>query len=229
MPDEKRIPVGPGGPAGPEPEDGTGGEPESEHFDGRPVLLFATAEAWERWIEAQPADSPGLWLKVAKKGCTTPSIDYATAVESALCFGWIDSQIRAYDESFYLQRFTPRKARSKWSRVNRDKASALIKAARMRPSGLREVELAKSDGRWDAAYAGQASMTVPADLQAALDADPRAAEFFAGLDRANRFAVLWRIHDAKRADTRALRIARYVAMLHDHEVIHPREPKKKDA
>lgn len=226
MADEKRIRTDP---ARPGPEDGTGSEAEPEHLDGRPVLLFATVEAWERWLGAQPTDSPGLWMKVAKKGCPTPGIDYPTAIDSALCFGWIDSQIRAYDDSFYLQRFTPRKARSKWSQVNRDKADALIAAGRMRPTGLREIELAKSDGRWDAAYAGQASMPVPPDLQAALDADPRAAEFFTALDRANRFAVLWRIHDAKRADTRARRIERYVAMLHDHEVIHPREPKKKDA
>lgn len=197
-----------------------------ELLDGRPVKSFATAEQWELWMDAQPTDSPGLWVKLAKKGCTTPSIDYATAVESALCFGWIDSQIRTYDESFYLQRFTPRKPRSKWSEVNRNKAIALIAAGRMRPTGLREVELAKSDGRWEAAYPGQATMTVPPDLQAALDADPRAAEFFAGLDRNNRFAVLFRIHDAKRADTRARRIERYVAMLHDHEAIHPRAPKK---
>lgn len=200
-----------------------GTEPESS--DGRPVLLFATAEAWERWMEAQGPDSPGLWLKMAKKGCATPSIDYATAVESALCFGWIDSQLRGHDEFFYLQRFTPRKARSKWSRINREKADVLIAAGRMRPTGLREVELARADGRWAAAYAGQASMTVPPDLRAALDADPPAAEFFAGLDRSNRYAVLFRIHEAKRAATRAQRIERYVAMLHDHEVIHPRAPK----
>lgn len=227
MADEKRVRTGLTGP-GPGPEDRTVSEAEPEQFDGQPVVLFATAEAWERWLDAEPTGSRGLWMKVAKKGCPTPAIGYATAIESALCFGWIDSQIRSYDESFYLQRFTPRKARSKWSQVNREKADALIAAGRMRPAGLREIELAKSDGRWDAAYAGQASMTVPPDLQAALDADPRAAEFFTGLDRANRFAVLWRIHDAKRAETRARRIERYVAMLHDHEVIHSREPKKKD-
>jgi uncharacterized protein YdeI (YjbR/CyaY-like superfamily) len=202
---------------------------EAEEIDGRPVLLFATAPEWESWLEAQPADSAGLWLKLAKKGCATPSIDYGTAVESALCFGWIDSQLRSYDESFYLQRFTPRKPRSKWSQTNRDRVAALLAADRMRPAGLREVELAQADGRWEAAYAGQASMPVPPDLQAALDADPRAAEFFAGLDGANRFAVLYRIHEAKRADTRARRVERYVAMLHEHETIHPRRPKKAGA
>ncbi|HTJ66008.1 MAG TPA: YdeI/OmpD-associated family protein [Actinospica sp.] len=187
-----------------------------------PTLIFGTAEEWEHWLEQQPADSPGLWLKLAKKGCDTPSIDYATALESALCFGWIDGQKRPLDESFWLQRFTPRKPRSRWSRINRDKATALIEAGRMRPGGLREVERARADGRWDAAYEGQRVAEVPEDLQAALDADPRAAEFFATLDSANRYAVLYRVQEAKRADTRAKRIEKFVAMLHEHETLHPR-------
>jgi uncharacterized protein YdeI (YjbR/CyaY-like superfamily) len=198
---------------------------ETEEYQGQPIILFASAEAWELWLEAQPADSAGLWLKFAKKGCATPSIDYATALESALCFGWIDGQKRPYDESYWLQRFCPRKARSRWSKINRDKATGLIESGRMRPAGLREVELAQGDGRWDAAYASQSVAEVPADLQAALDADPRAAEFFATLDRANRYAVLYRVHEAKRADTRAKRIEKFVAMLHAHETIHPRTAK----
>jgi uncharacterized protein YdeI (YjbR/CyaY-like superfamily) len=196
---------------------------DAEELQGKQILAFATADDWERWLDAQSPDSPGLWLKLAKKGCDTPSIDYATAVESALCFGWIDGQKRPYDESYWLQRFTPRKARSKWSRINRDKAAALIESGRMQPAGLREVELAKADGRWDAAYESQSSSTVPDDLQAALDADPRAAEFFATLDKANRYAVLYRVHEAKRADTRAKRIEKFVAMLHAHETIHPQK------
>lgn len=199
---------------------------DAEELQGQPILAFATAEDWERWLGAQPSDFAGLWLKLAKKGCDTPSIDYPTALESALCFGWIDGQKRPYDESHWLQRFTPRKARSKWSRINRDKATALIESGRMRPSGLREVELAKADGRWDAAYEGQRSSTVPEDLQAALDADPRAAEFFATLDKANRYAVLYRVNEAKRADTRATRIEKFVAMLHAHETVHPRRATK---
>ncbi|HWG23486.1 YdeI/OmpD-associated family protein [Actinospica sp.] len=190
------------------------------------MLLFATAGEWESWLENQPADSPGLWLKLAKKGSETPSIDYATALESALCFGWIDGQKRPYDESFWLQRFTPRTARSKWSRINRDRATALIEAGRMRPGGLREVERAREDGRWEAAYPSQSGATVPEDLQAALDAEPRAAEFFATLDSANRYAVLYRVHAAKRADTRAKRIEKFVAMLNAHETIHPRRDAK---
>jgi uncharacterized protein YdeI (YjbR/CyaY-like superfamily) len=200
---------------------------DAEEFQGRPVRVFATAADWERWLEQQPADSKGLWLKLAKKGCPTPSIDYATAVESALCFGWIDGQKRPLDASFWLQGFTPRKARSRWSRINRDKASALIAAGRMRESGLREVEAAKADGRWEAAYAAQSTATVPEDLRAALDADPEAAEFFATLDGANRFAVLYRVQEAKRAATRAARIEKYVAMLHAHETVHPRRGEAK--
>ena len=191
-----------------------------------PTLLFATVEDWENWLEAQPADSPGLWLKIAKKGCATTSIDYPTALESALCFGWIDGQKRPLDDSFWLQRFTPRKSRSRWSKINRDKATALIESGRMRPSGLSEVERARQDGRWDAAYESQSVAAVPEDLQAALDADPRAAEFFATLDSANRYAVLYRVHEAKRASTRAARIEKFVAMLHAHETIHPRRNAK---
>jgi uncharacterized protein YdeI (YjbR/CyaY-like superfamily) len=198
-----------------------------EEFQGKPVLLFATADDWERWLEQQPADCAGLWLKLAKKGCGTPSIDYAVALESALCFGWIDGQKRPLDASYWLQGFTPRKKRSRWSRINREKAQALIGAGRMRPSGLREVQAAQADGRWEAAYESQSSATVPADLQAALDADPEAAAFFATLDGANRYAVLHRVAEAKRAETRAARIEKFVAMLHAHETLHPpRTPRK---
>ena len=195
---------------------------ETEEYQGQPIILFASAGDLERWLEAQPAGSSGFWLKLAKKGCPTPSIDYATALESALCFGWIDGQKRPYDESYWLQRFCPRKARSKWSKINRDKATALIESGRMRPGGLREVESARQDGRWEAAYASQSVATVPEDLRAALDADPRAAEFFSTLDSGNRYAVLYRVQEAKRADTRAKRIEKFVAMLHEHETLHPR-------
>ena len=195
---------------------------EREQYQGQPIILFASAQAWELWLDEQPRDSAGLWLKLAKKGCATPSIDYPTALESALCFGWIDGQKRPYDESYWLQRFCPRKARSRWSRINRDKAEALIECGRMRQAGLREVESARKDGRWEAAYASQTTAEVPEDLRAALDADPRAAEFFATLDSANRYAVLYRVHEAKRAETRAKRIEKFVAMLHAHETIHPR-------
>ena len=198
---------------------------EIEEYQGQPIILFPSARDWELWLDAQPPGSTGLWLKLAKKGCPTPSIDYATALESALCFGWIDGQKRPYDESYWLQRFCPRKPRSRWSEINRGKATALIECGRMRPAGLREVELARQDGRWDAAYASQSVAEVPEDLRAALDADPRAAAFFATLDRTNRYAVLYRVHEAKRAETRAARITKFVAMLHDQETLHPRPAK----
>jgi uncharacterized protein YdeI (YjbR/CyaY-like superfamily) len=198
-----------------------------EEYQGQPILLFASAEQWEDWLGRQPTGSAGLWVKLAKKGCETPSIDYPTALESALCFGWIDGQKRPYDESYWLQRFTPRKARSRWSRINRERATALIESGRMREAGLREVELARADGRWEAAYASQSVAEIPADLQAALEADEPAAVFFASLDRTNRYAVLYRIQEAKRAETRAKRIEKFVAMLRAQETIHPR-PAKSD-
>jgi uncharacterized protein YdeI (YjbR/CyaY-like superfamily) len=141
-------------------------------------------------------------------------------LDTALCFGWIDGQRKALDEKHFLQRFTPRRARSKWSEINRGKVEALSKAGRMRSSGLAEIERAKADGRWDAAYAGQAAMTVPEDLQAELDARPQAAAFFATLSSQNRYAILFRLHDAKRPETRARRVAKFVAMLEAGETLH---------
>ena len=149
------------------------------------------------------------------------TVSYAEALDVALCFGWIDGQKRPLDDDYWLQRFTPRKPGSKWSKINRGKAEALITAGRMRPAGLREVEAAKADGRWAAAYDGQGTATVPDDLRQALDADEDAAAFFATLNRANRYAILYRIHEARKPQTRAARIARFVAMLRDHQTVHP--------
>lgn len=195
--------------------------------DAPETIRFEQAADFEAWLEANGASSTGLWVELAKKGSGLASIDYATALEAALCFGWIDGQKRSLDDACWLQRFTPRTPRGRWSRINRDKASALIEAGRMRPAGQREVDLAKADGRWDAAYEGQRSVAVPEDLQAALDADPEAAAFFATIDSANRYAVLYRVHEAKRAETRARRIEKLVAMLHAHETIHPRRAARK--
>ena len=183
-------------------------------------MAFASPADWAAWLAEHHEDSGGLWLKIAKKGSGVDSVTYAEAVEVALCHGWIDGQKRALDDAHWLQRFTPRKARSRWSKINRDKATELIERGAMRPAGLREVERAKADGRWDAAYAGARSATVPPDLQAALDVDDRAREFFATLDGANRYAILYRVQDAKRPETRARRIEKYVAMLHEHRKIH---------
>jgi uncharacterized protein YdeI (YjbR/CyaY-like superfamily) len=185
-----------------------------------PVVSFSSAQLWEAWLADQHESAAGVWLKMAKKDSGSPSVSYAEAVEVALCFGWIDGVKRAVDDTHWVQRFTPRRARSKWSQINRDKAEALTAAGRMRPAGLREVERAKTDGRWDAAYASQRTITVPSDLDQALAGNAAARAFFATLNSANRYAILYRIHEAKRPETRARRIAGYVAMLAEHKTIH---------
>ena len=188
--------------------------------DGLDVLPFPTADAWHRWLEEHHSSSPGLWVKIAKKGSGIDSVHYPDVLESALCFGWIDGHRRALDEDHFLQRFTPRRARSRWSQINRATAERLIAEGRMAPAGLAEVERARDDGRWDAAYAGQRAMEVPEDLQRELDARPQAAEFFAGLSSQNRYAILYRLQDAKKPETRARRLATFVAMLQAGETIH---------
>lgn len=188
--------------------------------DDLPILLFAAPADLEAWLEGNHAVSDGVWLKIAKKGAAVPSVTYGEALELALCFGWIDSQKRGHDEQHFLQRFTPRRPRGRWSRINRDKAEALIAAERMRPSGLAEIEAAKADGRWEAAYEGQRSAAVPDDLRRELDASPAAREFFAGLDSANRYALIYRLDDAKRPETRERRLRMFVSMLERGEKVH---------
>jgi uncharacterized protein YdeI (YjbR/CyaY-like superfamily) len=183
-------------------------------------LRFATARAFESWLRKNHASSDGAWLLIAKAGAGQATVTYAQAVEIALCHGWIDGQKKGLDEQYWLQRFTPRRARSLWSKANRAKAEALIASGRMQPSGLAEIDRAKADGRWDAAYDGPSTADVPPDLQAALDAQPSARSFFAQLDRANRYAVLWRVQTAQRPETRAKRIEALVAMLAREEKIH---------
>jgi uncharacterized protein YdeI (YjbR/CyaY-like superfamily) len=186
-----------------------------------PVLGFPDPQAWDSWLADQHERSAGVWLKIPKKGSGGAGISYPEALEVALCYGWIDGQKRGLDDEYWLQRFTPRKPGSRWSKINTGKAGELIEAGRMRPAGLREVELARADGRWDAAYAGQRSITVPPDLERELAANAAAREFFATLSGANRYAILYRIGEAKRPETRARRIVKYVAMLAAHETIHP--------
>ena len=186
---------------------------------GQPVIGFATAAECESWFERHHAEHRGFWMKIGKAG-GTGSVTYPEALQVALCFGWIDGQKRGLDEQHWLQRFTPRGPRSKWSQINRDKAEALIASGAMRPAGLREVDRARSDGRWAAAYESQSNATVPADLAEALAADPEAAAFFATLSGVNRYAILYRIHDAKRPETRARRIEKFVAMCREHKTIH---------
>ena len=188
--------------------------------DGRPILAFASPEEWEVWLEREHASSDGVWLKFAKKGSGVASVAYAEAVEVGLCYGWIDSQALSLDERFYLQKFTPRRARSKWSRVNRDKVAALMKQGRMKPAGLAQVEAAKKDGRWEAAYASPADVEVPEDLQRALDASPKAAEFFATLNKSNRYAIVYQLQDAKKPETRTRRLEKFVGMLERGEKLY---------
>lgn len=191
--------------------------------DNLPILHFPSQRAWEKWLAAQPANAPGVWLKLPKKGATKPSLTKPEAIEGALAHGWIDGQIGALDQHWFLTRFTPRTARSKWSKINRATAERLMREKRMLPAGLREVERAKRDGRWKAAYASQRTATVPKDLQTALDENAQAKAFFAKLDRANRYAILYRVGEAKRPETRAARIAKFITMLARGERIH--EPK----
>jgi uncharacterized protein YdeI (YjbR/CyaY-like superfamily) len=189
---------------------------------GRPGLAFATAADWEAWLEQHHRDEREAWLRLARKGSRHTTVTQAEALDAALCFGWIDGKVSRLDDDFFLQRFTPRTRRSPWSRRNREKAAALEAEGRMRPAGLHEVERAKADGRWDAAYAGPAAIEVPDDLRRALDERPAAAASFAGLDSRNRYAILYRLHEAKRPETRARRLERFVAMLEAGETLHPR-------
>ena len=188
--------------------------------DGLQTLPFASDAAWERWL-AQHHDGDGVWVKIAKKDSGIDSVRYPEVLEIALCFGWIDGRRQALDERHFLQRFTPRRRSSRWSRINRETAERLIADGRMHPAGLAEVERARADGRWDAAYEGQRSITVPDDLARELDARPQAKAFFEQLSSQNRYAILYRLHDAKRAETRARRLAKFVAMLEAGETIHP--------
>jgi uncharacterized protein YdeI (YjbR/CyaY-like superfamily) len=189
--------------------------------DRLPVVGFESPDTWDAWLAAHHADSPGVWLKIAKKGSGGRSVSYSDAVDVALCHGWIDGQKGRHDDEYWLQRFTPRKPGSSWSKINTERASVLIAAGRMGPAGLREVEQAQADGRWEQAYEPQSRIAVPEDLARALAANPRAAGFFATLDSANRYAVLYRIANAKRPETRAKRIDTFVAMLGEHKKLHP--------
>jgi uncharacterized protein YdeI (YjbR/CyaY-like superfamily) len=192
-----------------------------EQRRGLPVIPFADAGAWELWLAEHHESAAGLWLKLAKKDSGIASVTYAQALEVALCFGWIDSQKGGYDELYFLQRFTPRGTRSRWSRINREKAEELERTGRLRPAGMLQIERAREDGRWEAAYEGQARATVPADLRRELDGDPVARAFFESLESHNRYAILYRIQEAKRPETRARRIQRFMEMLRAGERLHP--------
>lgn len=192
-----------------------------DHANRLPTLLFETQQDWEVWLEAHHAVAPGVWLQIAKKATGKPSVSYAEALDSAICYGWIDGQKAGLDDAHWLQKFTPRRAKSGWSRVNCEKATALIAAGRMQPAGQRQVDLAQADGRWEAAYDSQSRIAVPEDLQLELDVRPEAKAFFETLDSRNRYAILYRIQTAKKAETRAGRIRKFVEMLGRGQKIYP--------
>jgi uncharacterized protein YdeI (YjbR/CyaY-like superfamily) len=187
-----------------------------------PIKLFASRETWERWLDRNHGKQEGVWLKFAKKASGKRTVTYGEALDVALCYGWIDGQTKGLDDAYYLQRFTPRRARSKWSKINRDKVGALIEQGRMKPAGLAEVERAKADGRWDAAYDSPSRIQPTPELLAALEASPKAKKLFEQLDSQNRYAILYRVQDAKRPETRARRIEQFVEMLSRGETPYPR-------
>lgn len=187
--------------------------------DDLPIKRFKDQKAWEKWLVAN-ADGKGIWLQIARKDSGIASVNYAAALEVALCHGWIDGQKRGHDEQFFLQRFTPRRPRSLWSKINIAHVERLISAGRMQPGGLREVEAARADGRWDAAYQSFSGMEVPAELAEALKKNRKAKAFFDQLDKTNRYSFCWRVHTAKKAETRVARAQKFVEMLARGEKIH---------
>ena len=191
-----------------------------------PAISFATARAWSEWLEAHHASSRGVWLKLAKKAANSTSLTYPSALDVALAWGWIDGQKNKFDDAWWLQRFTPRTTKSPWSKINRAKAEALIASGKMEAPGLAEIERAKRDGRWERAYDGARASSVPADLAAAFARNARARAFFAALDGANRYAILYRVQTAKKPEARAERIAQFVEMCARQETIHPRRQPK---
>ncbi len=185
-----------------------------------PVLPFASKRKWADWLAKQHDKSAGVWLKIAKKDAAVPSVTYEEALDVALCYGWIDGQKKGFDNKYWLQKFTPRGPKSIWSKINTEKAERLIASGEMQPAGLKAIELAKQDGRWDAAYASQKNVSIPEDFQVALEKNRKAKAFFATLNSVNRYAILFRIQNAKKPETRAKRIQQFVGMLEKNEKIY---------
>jgi uncharacterized protein YdeI (YjbR/CyaY-like superfamily) len=192
-----------------------------------PLLTFADAAEFERWLDEHGESAPGAWLRFARQGAPETTVSKSDAIDSALAYGWVDGQLGRIDEAFFKTRFTPRRPRSVWSQANRERVEQLERAGRMRPAGRRQVELAKADGRWAAAYARQSQAAPDPDLDAALDAEPAARRLFDALDAANRFAVLYRVHQARTPQKRAAKIAQLVAMLARGETLHPRRARRR--
>ncbi len=198
-----------------------------------PVIAFKSQQAWDAWLTSQPAQSKGLWLKLAKKSSRIASVSKPEAIDTALCHGWIDGQLDSFDDNYWLIRFTPRQSTSKWSEKNRARALQLVELGRMQPAGLNEIERAKQDGRWKAAYAPQSTAQVPDDLRAALAKNKKAKGFFETLDGTNRYAILHRIHNARKAETRTARIekfltmlTKFLTMLTEGKTIYPLKPRR---
>lgn len=191
-----------------------------QEHKGLPILLFSTVRQWRTWLSRNHASCDGLWVRLAKKHSQTRSLSYVEARDHAIAYGWIDGLKNALDDEFYAIRFTPRRKRSKWSQINREVSEKLIAAGEMAPSGMREVETAKADGRWASAYAGQATMEAHPELQRALNENPAAKKFFTTISAANRFAIMYQVQEAKRPETRERRIEKFIAMLLRGEVPH---------
>ena len=194
---------------------------ESGKAQNLPVIAFDDQQAWADWLHANHAMSPGLWMQLARKASPARSVSYAEAVEEALCYGWIDGQSKSHNQTCWLQKFTPRRRRSIWSKINREKTERLVSDGRMQPAGFAEVDRAKQDGRWEAAYESPRAATVPKDLQTALKSSPQANAFFRSLNSRNRFAILFRIQTAKKPATRARRIEQFIQMLENHGKLYP--------
>ncbi len=186
-----------------------------------PILYLRHQKAWSRWLKGNHAKSPGIWLRISKKSADIQSLTYHEALEVALCYGWIDGQKQRGDEQTWLQKFTPRGKKSIWSKINREKALVLVNSGQMQPAGHRQIEQARNDGRWDAAYDSAKTSVIPPDLQAALDQNAKANAFFKTLDSGNRYAVLFRVQTAKKPETRIRKIQQFVEMLERNEKIHP--------
>ena len=184
------------------------------------VLSFASKKIWAEWLAKQHNKSAGVWLKLAKKDSGIPSVTYEEALDVALCYGWIDGQKKGFDDQYWLQKFSPRGPKSIWSKINTEKVERLIASGDMKPAGLKSIEAAKQDGRWEAAYASQKNISVPEDFQAALDKNEKAKAIFATLKSAERYSFLFRIHHAKKAETRKKRIQQFVEMLERGKKIH---------
>ena len=185
-----------------------------------PILPFADKKEWADWLAQQHKQSVGVWLKLAKRDSGISSVTYEEALEAALCYGWIDGQKKGFNDKYWLQKFTPRGSKSIWSKINTEKAKRLIASGEMKPAGLKAIELAKQDGRWDAAYASQKNISIPEDFQAALDKNKKAKDFFATLKSAERYSFLFRIYNARKPETRAKKIQQFVELLERGEKLH---------